>query len=242
MRKLSNDGFVPRTKANDAERTASDAQAGIASLQSDIAATVTSLAATELQLSQTRSTYMKQVDTELADAQKQKDTLKSRVISLQFDKSLAQVRAPTEGIVVGSKANTVGGVIAAGQVIMEIVPREERLVVEARIPPHLIDKVAVGLDADIRFDAFNTYTTPVIPGVVRLVGADLMPPLPPQTSSEYFLAQIEVTQDGMKLLKEKKIRAGMPATVIVKNGERPFLSYLLKPLADRFATSFKEHE
>jgi protease secretion system membrane fusion protein len=98
------------------------------------------------------------------------------------------------------------------------------------------------LDADIRFDAFNTYTTPVIPGVVRLVGADLMPPLPPQTSSEYFLAQIEVTQDGMKLLKEKKIRAGMPATVIVKNGERPFLSYLLKPLADRFATSFKEHE
>jgi protease secretion system membrane fusion protein len=143
-------------------------------------------------------------------------------------------------VVVALKAHTVGGVISGGQVLMEIVPKEQKLIVEAAVPPYMIDKVSIGMLTDLRFTAFNTLTTPVIPGVVKLVGADRLPPLPPLFPQEYFLAQIETTSEGQKLLREKSILAGMPVEVVVKSGERTFVSYLLKPLTDRYAAAFKD--
>jgi len=100
--------------------------------------------------------------------------------------------------------------------------------------------VAVGLKTDMRFSAFNLNTTPVIPGVVRLVGADRLPPQPPQFPEEYFLSQIEVTAEGLELLHDKNIVPGMPVEVVIKTGERSFMSYIVKPLSDRVARSFKE--
>ena len=123
---------------------------------------------------------------------------------------------------------------------MEIVPANQTLIAEAAVPPYLIDKVHVGLLADMRFSAFNSITTPVVPGVVRLVGADRLPPMPPQFPEEYYLIQVETTDEARQLLGDKNILPGMPVEVIVKAGERSFMSYLLKPLADRFARSFKE--
>jgi protease secretion system membrane fusion protein len=240
LRKLAGDGFVPRSKANEAERSSVEAQANLATLMSDIASARTAVASNELELNKLRAAYTKGVDTELTETQKTKETLRSRVLSLRFDKSLVELKAPASGTVVGMKVNTVGGVITAGQVLLEIVPRETSLIVEAAVPPHVIDKVSVGMDADLRFSAFNSLTTPVIPGVVRLVGADRLPPQPPRFTEEYFLAQVEPTAEGLKLLRGNDIVPGMPVEVVVKNGERTFMSYFLKPLTDRFARSFKD--
>lgn len=240
MRKLSKDGFVPRTNANSAERTSVEALVGLTSLQAEMAGIRTSLASNELELSKLKSAYNRQVDTELTEAQKAKEGLRAKVLSLRFDQSLTNVKAPTDGIVVALKAHTVGGVISGGQVLMEIVPKEQNLIVEAAVPPHLIDKLSVGMDVDLRFTAFNSFTTPVIPGVVKLVGADKLPPLPPQFPQEYFLTQVETTPTGQQLLRDKSVVAGMPVEVVVKSGERTFMSYLLKPLLDRFAASFKD--
>jgi protease secretion system membrane fusion protein len=123
---------------------------------------------------------------------------------------------------------------------MEIVPEEQKLIVEAAIPLNMIDKVSIGLATDLRFTAFNHNTTPVIPGLVKLVGADKLPPLPPQFPTEYFLALIEPTPEGYRLLADKSIGPGMPVEVIIKKGERSFMSYLLKPLFDRLAQAFKD--
>lgn len=240
MRKLAVDGFVPRTNANSAERSSVDAQIGLTSLQAEISTIRTSLASNELELSKIKSAYNRQVDTELNEAQKSKEGLRAKVLSLRFDQSLSNVKAPTSGVVVALKAHTAGGVITGGQVLMEIVPKEQKLIVEAAIPPQMIDKVSVGLATDLRFTAFNQTTTPVIPGVVKLVGADRLPPLPPLFPQEYFLAQIETTSQGQKLLREKSIVAGMPVEVVIKSGERTFMTYLLKPLTDKFAASFKD--
>jgi protease secretion system membrane fusion protein len=92
----------------------------------------------------------------------------------------------------------------------------------------------------MRFSAFNAHSTPVIPGVVRLVGADKLPPTPPAFPEEYFLSQIEVTPEGLRLLDDKNISPGMPVEVVIKTGERTFMSYLMKPLSDRVARSFKD--
>jgi len=166
--------------------------------------------------------------------------MRAKVESLRFDQSLSNLKAPTNGTVVGLKAHTVGGVITAGQVLMEIVPTEQTLIAEAAVPPHLIDKVSVGMSADLRFSAFNSITTPVVPGVVKLIGADRLPPQPPQFPDEYYLIQVETTDAARQILKGKNILPGMPVEVIVKAGQRSFFSYLLKPLSDRFARSFKE--
>jgi protease secretion system membrane fusion protein len=240
MRKLATDGFVPRTNANNSERSSVDAQIGLTTLQAEMSTIKTSLASNELELSKIKSAFNREVDTELNEAQKSKEGLRAKVLSLRFDQSLSNVRAPTSGVVVALKAHTVGGVITGGQVLMEIVPKEQKLIVEAAVPPEMIDKVSVGLVTDLRFTAFNRVTTPVIPGKVILVGADRLPPLPPLFPQEYFLAQVETTQEGQQLLREKSIVAGMPVEVVIKSGERTFMTYLFKPLTDKFAASFKD--
>ena len=240
MRKLASDGFVPRTNANNSERSSIDAQIGLTSLQAEMSTIKTSLASNELELSKIKSAFNRQVDTELNEAQKSKESLRAKVFSLRFDQSLSNVRAPTGGVVVALKAHTVGGVISGGQVLMEIVPKEQKLIVQAAVSPEMIDKVSVGLVTDLRFTAFNLTTTPVIPGVVTLVGADRLPPLPPLFPHEYFLAQIETTSQGQKLLREKLIVAGMPVEVVIKSGERTFMAYIFKPLTDKLASAFKD--
>ena len=239
-RDLASEGFIPRNKANEVERTRSEMLSSLANVTAEIAKVQSSIGSTRLQLTQHQASYRKDADTQLAEVQKNRKAGKGKVEALQFDLSLAEIRAPVAGSVVGLKVNTVGGVITSGQVLMEIVPREGRLIVEAEVPPQSIDKVHVGLGADMRFSAFNLNTTPVIPGKVILVGADKLAGTPPTKPAEYYLAQVETTGEGMKLLGDKVVQPGMPVEVIVKTGERSFFSYLVKPISDRFARSFKD--
>lgn len=239
-RELAAEGYVPRSKANEMERNKNEVLASIASTTSDVSKIISTIAATKLQLSQIDVTFRKDVDNQLAEVQKNRMSLKNKVDSLRFDLSLTELKAPVGGVVVGLKANTEGGVIQGGQVLMEIVPLESTLIVEAKVPPNMIDKVHVGLEADMRFSAFNLTTTPVIPGKVKLVGADKIPSTAPN-GEEFYLAQIETTSKGRQLLGDKVIQPGMPVEVIIKTGERTFMSYLTKPISDRFARAFKEN-
>lgn len=239
-RDLANQGFIPRSKANEVERTRSEMLSSLANTTSEVAKVQSNIAATRLQLTQHQASFRKDADTQLADVQKNRKAARAKVDALQFDLNLAEIRAPVAGSVVGLKVNTVGGVITSGQVLMEIVPREGRLIVEAEVPPQYIDKVHVGLEADMRFSAFNLNTTPVIPGKVILVGADKLSGTPPAKPAEYYLAQVETTSEGLQRLGDKVVQPGMPVEVIVKTGERSFFSYLIKPISDRFARSFKD--
>lgn len=238
-RDLANEGYIPRSRANEVERTRSEMLSSLSNVASEVARNESSITATRLQLVQQQSAYRKEADTQLAEVQKNRKSIQSKLEALRFELSLTDIRAPVDGSVVGLKANTVGGVIQSGQVLMEIVPRDGRLIVEAQVPPQSIDKVRVGQEADIRFSAFNLNTTPIVPGKVNLVGADKLTSTNPQ-QGEYYLAQVETTAEGLKLLGDRVVQPGMPVEVIFKTGERSFLSYLIKPLTDRFARSFKD--
>jgi protease secretion system membrane fusion protein len=234
---LAKEGYVPEARANELLRTQSSLQSDVASLTAQISSNQSAMAATQLQISQQRTSFTRDIDSQLTDIQKNRDAYLSRMASLKFDRSLTEVRAPVSGTVVGLKINTVGGVIGAGQVLMEIVPEGGRLIVEAEVPTISIDKVRAGLDTDLRFSAFNQRTTPVIAGTIKLVGADK---LTNAAGVDYYLAQIETSVEGVHQLGVHHIQPGMPVEVIVKTGERNFMSYLFKPLTDRFARSFKE--
>ena len=136
------------------------------------------------------------------------------------------------------RAGAVGGVAAAGNPLMEIVPKGERLVIEAQIAPHLIDKVKAGLPVDILFVAFNQVSTPHIPGTVIQVSADILADARQNTS--FFKATVQVTDVGMALLQKYEVRAGMPVEVFVRTGERTAMNYLLKPLRDRMTRALTE--
>lgn len=236
---LAKEGYVPETKANEMKRAQSSMQADLESAASDAERLRTAMAATEMQIAQLRMSANKEIDNQLSETQKTREALQTRMVSLKFDLNASEVKAPVSGTVIGLKVNTVGGVVTAGQVLMEIVPKDSRLVIDAKVPLVSIDKLKVGLDADLRFSAFNQRTTPVIPGTVTLVGADKQP-ASSQSEGEFYLAQVETTKEGLELLGANKIQPGMPVEVIVKTGERSFMTYLLKPLTDRLARSFKE--
>ncbi|QWD37645.1 HlyD family efflux transporter periplasmic adaptor subunit [Polynucleobacter paneuropaeus] len=215
---LAQEGYVSRAQANQVLRTKVDA---------------------ELSLNSMQATYYKDIDTQLAEIQKTRDAIRDRFQAVAFDRDLTSIKAPVSGTVVGLKVNTKGGTIAGGTVLAEIVPSEVALVVDAQVPPTVIDKVRVGQTVDMRFTTFNQNVTPVIPGIVKLVGADKMPDPGGNKSQDFYLAQVEATPEGLKQLGDLRIQPGMPVDIIFKTGERTFLGYLFKPLSDRFAGSFK---
>ena len=215
---LAQEGYVSRAQANQVLRTKVDA---------------------ELSLNSMQATYYKDIDTQLAEIQKTRDAIRDRFQAVAFDRDLTSIKAPVSGTVVGLKVNTKGGTIAGGTVLAEIVPSEVALVVDAQVPPTVIDKVKVGQTVDMRFTTFNQNVTPVIPGIVKLVGADKMPDPGGNKSQDFYLAQVEATPEGLKQLGDLRIQPGMPVDIIFKTGERTFLGYLFKPLSDRLAGSFK---
>jgi protease secretion system membrane fusion protein len=229
---LAKKGFVPQIQANQAERQKSDIDSSIANTQAEISRA-------KLQISQVRSALLKDVDNQLQEIQKNRDAVQTRLDAAKFDRYLAEIKAPVSGSVVALKVFTVGGIIASGTILMEIVPKDEGLIVQAKIPNTIIDKVRVGMPTDMRFTAFNQSITPIIPGIVKVLGADKEPGATPQ-EGEFYMAQVETTKEGLDLLAGLKVQPGMSVDVVIKAGERSFMSYLLKPLTDKMARAFKD--
>ncbi len=219
---LAEKGFVPKNEVN----------AGLRAITS-----------AETALANHRSNYSKDVESQLAEIQRRREALEKQLKLASVETERTLIKAPVSGAVVGMKVNTVGGVIGGGAVLLEIVPQSSSLVLEVKVPPTAIDKVFVGLQADIRFTAFSSATTPVVEGTVLTVGADRIPvpnAMPGETVSEYFLAIVRPTPEGLAKLGDLEIQPGMPADVIIKTGERSFISYFAKPLTDRLAKAFKD--
>jgi membrane fusion protein, protease secretion system len=106
------------------------------------------------------------------------------------------------------------------------------------VPTHLIDRVTPGLEVELMFTAFNQVSTPHIPARVTLVSPDRF--VDERTGVPYFKLQAQVTSQGMTMLKSLQLRPGMPAELFIKTGERTLMSYLFKPLLDRFHSGLRE--
>lgn len=210
MRDLAKEGYIARNRLLDLERTYVQRQQG----------------------------YQSEVRTQLAEVQKEAESLKMRLISLDFDLANAIVKAPVEGTVVGMNVFTNGGVISPGFRMMDIVPSEDKLIVEGQVPVNLIDKVHPDLEVELIFSAFNQIQTPHIPGVVTFVSADRM--VDERSGAPYYKMKAVVTPEGMKLIEHLQVRPGMPVDLFIKTGERTMMNYLLKPITDNFKAALTE--
>jgi protease secretion system membrane fusion protein len=239
MRELVKDGYAPRAKLLEFERMAAESTGSIADLQGNIQRARSAIAEMKMRSILRTQEYRKEVETQLADLRRevQADADKYRAASQELARMT--LRAPAEGQVVGLVVQSVGSVIGPGQKIMDVVPDHETLLLEARVPPHMIDRVHPDLPTDVRFSSFAHSPMLVLEGKVDSVSTDLIAE-PQNPSTTYYLARVSITPEGLKELKGRQLQAGMPAEVVVRTGERSMLTYLLHPLLKRIAASMKE--
>lgn len=237
-RDLAQDGYLPRNKLFEEERLAADLKAMVSNLYASSAKTRRNISELRLKAVQHQQEFRREVETKLADVKRELEPVveKLRAASIELDRTL--IRAPVSGLVVGLAIQTVSGVIPAGAKIMDIVPEDERLLLEAQIPPHVVDRIQAGMPADIRFQGFSDLPHLVIQGKLVSISADRL--TDPATHLPYFLGRVEVTPDGLQKLGNNRIQPGMGADVVIKTGERTFLTYLLKPLLSRLSTALTE--
>lgn len=192
----------------------------------------------EQKILQRNANFYQSARTELNQVQLQiSETEKQLIIEIDKLKKM-QITAPISGIVMDLSVFTQGGVVRTGQTLMEVVPLDYQLIIEARLAPHLIDKVTLGLPVDLMFSAFNQNTTPKIPGEVTLISADRL--LDERTTEPYYQVFINVKDYTLLEDKKNKLKAGMPVDVFINTGDRSLLNYLFKPVLDRLHTSLTE--
>lgn len=238
MRVLAQDGYVPRNRVLELERTHAQLTGDISEDTGNIGRIQRQISELNLRRAQRLEEHQKEVRQQLTDVQREAESLNSRLLAQDFELANVLVKAPVDGIVVGINIFTRGGVIGPGFSMMDIVPSEDMLVIEGQVPVHLIDKVHPGLDVDFIFTAFNQNKIPRVPGIVTNVSADRL--TDERTGVPYYQLKAKVTPEGMKILTDWQIRAGMPVEIFVKTGERSLMNYLLKPILDRIHTSLVE--
>lgn len=238
IRGLAAKGYVARNQLLSMEGQLASVEGEIAETHGSIGRLQRQVIELGLQAQQRRDEYSKEVNTQLADGQAQIAALKNQLEKAEADLQDTQIRAPVAGTVVGMAVFTEGGVIQAGQQLMEIVPEDSPMEVEARVPVELIDKVHPALPVELLFSAFDQSTTPRVAGEVTMVGADRL--VDQQTGKPYYALRVKVTRDGMDKLQGLTIRPGMPVEGFIRTGERSLMNYLLKPLTDRLHLALTE--
>lgn len=238
LTELLSDGYVDKQRLRELERQVSELEGAMADNRSRIAQAEMQSGETELQILQLKKDFHTEVVNQLSEVQSELFDLRERQRALLDRVERTIIRAPEAGMVLGMKVHTVGGVIRSGEPILDIVPAASDLVVEAQVSPIDIDRVSAGKLADIRFSAFKSATTPVIEGRVEHVSADRL--TNEETGMPYYLARVELTEEGRKKLGSLLLVPGMPAEVLINTGERTLLEYLVQPATNAFARSFIE--
>jgi protease secretion system membrane fusion protein len=237
-REMVSEGYVPRNRQLELERNVSELGALIAELLGNTTRTQRAIDEQRERATVRQQEYRKEVQTLSADVGREVQADGDKMRAAKDDLTRIDIRSPARGQVVGLSSQTVGGVVAPGQKLMDIVPGLPALLLEARVAPHLIDRVHADLPVDVRFASFSNSPTLVVSGRVVSVSADLLTDA--RTGASYYLARVAVTPEGLKVLGKRQMQPGMPVEVIFITGERSMLTYLLHPLTKRLAAAMKE--
>jgi HlyD family secretion protein len=196
------------------------------------------IAEIQLEILQIDQDFSSEVAKELRDTDSKIGEYVERKVTAEDQLKRTDIRAPQDGIVFQSTANTVGGVVSAGDQIMQIVPESDQLLVEVKVEPRDIDMVSFGQPVVLRFSAFNQRTTPELNGTVSRIAADTTSD--PRTGQTYYVARISLDPGEAERLGAVKLTPGMPVEAFIQTGERTLVAYLVKPLHDQLMRAFRE--
>ena len=229
--------LVTRPRIVGLQREIAQLEGAREALISEVATTKIQIGEAEIELNQLTEGFIEEVLTELRDVQTEvAELLEQRTASLDQQRRLLVI-SPRAGRVIGVRTHTVGGVIPPRDPIMHVVPENDRLIARVRISPSDIDKVSMGNEAVLRFPAFSANVTPEVYGTVVDVSADAIQD--EATGQFFFEGFIEIPED--RLANERfALQPGMPVDASVTTESRTVISYLLKPLGDAMAKTFRE--
>ncbi|MDF1756961.1 MAG: HlyD family type I secretion periplasmic adaptor subunit [Legionellaceae bacterium] len=195
---------------------------------------------TKLQVLSIKDKHRKELLDELHETQKRLHEMQQRGITSSDILSRTEIRAPISGTIVNLQFHTRGGVIRSGETIMDIVPKHESLIIDAKLNPLDIDSVYPGLQAKVTLTGLSQRNTPRLLGLVTHVSADAI--IDPNTQSPYFRIKIKIFNKELKKLVNKKLYPGMPAeAMIITHKTSPWV-YFTKPIIRSFNRAFREDE
>ncbi|MES2718829.1 MAG: HlyD family type I secretion periplasmic adaptor subunit [Pseudomonadota bacterium] len=239
---LLQQGYAERQRVREMERNVAQTEGQRSALMADIAATELQVSETQVKILQLGKELQREVARELAEVQAELAAVREKMHSLQDMVQRTVLRAPDAGMVLSLSVHTVGAVLRPGERVLDIVPQHEKLVVEAQLSPQDIDQVRIGQLAEVRFPAFTQRELPRIDGRLVSVSADRLVDDNEGRKTPYYLARVELSAEALQALTRAKLTLlpGMPAEVLVNTGNRTMLQYLLSPLSDTVARSFRQ--
>ncbi|MEI4263470.1 HlyD family type I secretion periplasmic adaptor subunit [Roseovarius sp. D0-M9] len=214
-------------------------EASLGQIISEIAQAKNVINETEFEKLQVGQEYKQRANTELEEIRAQISELEQRKKVAIDVLNRTEIRSPGSGSIQNLKVHTIGSVIRPGDILMELVPKNENLIINARVSPRDIDSISPGLETEVRFTAFKTNLTPIMLGHVRSVSNDIITPENPQ-DPPYYLARIDVNDKDIPENIQGRLSAGMPADVIITTGERTVVNYMASPLIDAVRKSLIE--
>ncbi len=226
---LATQGFVSRARVLGLQRTSADYRSRIGEQRGDMAATRQRIAELQTRQAQLRLAMQTQAADELKEAGARVRELQERLRPSKDGVERLTVRAPVDGEVMGLRVAAIGTAVAPRETLLEIVPSQERLVVEARIPTQEIEHVHVGSPAEVRLASADARRSTPLPATVSFVSADRVQQ--PETGQAWFEITAEVDAAALRRLRgAPALRAGMPVELYVTTGERTLLEYFTRPL------------
>jgi HlyD family secretion protein len=225
VRSLAERGLMPLTRVRALERAQAELDGRRAELRAAIATAL-----------EDRAEQVRDIEARLAQ-------LLPQLAGARAELENTLMRAPVAGVIVGLQANTVGGVIRAGEPVMDIVPEGQDLIVEAQVRPEDADDVQPGLQSEVRITAFSGRSMPMLQGEVQRISADRF--TDERSGTAYFLTRVSVPQPELERLADDprlqaQVRPGLPAQVVIPTRKRTALQYLLEPLNQTLWSSFRE--
>jgi epimerase transport system membrane fusion protein len=241
LEKLAGQNLVAKSTLHQNQRDYEELVGDTTKAVSEVARLGEVLAETKQQMLLSKGEYLKEVGAGISDFQTKRIQLLAQKQSLEDKLSRVAITAPVAGKVKGLNMVTLGGVISAGQVIMEVVPNEQEFKIIAQLSPTDIDSITPGQVAEIKFSLFNDARYfPVIYADLVDISADTL--INQSSHMPYYKATLSIHEDGVIFLKKKGINLvpGMPAEVLLQTGQNSLLNYLFKPLTNVISHAFNE--
>jgi HlyD family type I secretion membrane fusion protein len=236
--KLLSGGLTEASRVSTIEQELARLEGEVGELEAGLAELKSTIAGVEAERLRLRSVFLETVQGELRELQLREAELRQRLAHLEGKIRRLTLRAPMAGSILGLKAHTLGGVIAAGAEIATIVPAGTPFEFIVEIDPGQVDRVQVGQEAVVRFPSFNARTTPDLAGRVEIVAADAI--IDPATGRRMFTAELSIAQESLAQLGNLRLQPGLPIEAFITTDARTPASFLIKPMADYWAYAMRE--
>ena len=237
-KKLLDKGLTDRSQFTALMRNQAELLGQIGSATAGIASAKSQIVEARQQLERASSARVETASKDLTETRRQLADVSEQVIAAKSVLDRVIVRSPSNGIVVKLNVNSAGRVVRPGEPLLELLPTNSNLIVEARLDTREVDAITIGQSARLRFVALNARSTPEVAGEVIFISPDRL--IDEATRQPYYSVRLRITDKLPDGIKSEQFYPGTPVEAFISTGSRTFFEYLVKPVQDSFSKAFNE--